>query len=78
MFFNREKRRNKVYSQYPCSCYLHNALRFISEGKTDVAYEEICWALVKAGEELSQEEKVMFGTLQNKRFERELKEREGK
>lgn len=52
----KKKQKDRVYSQYPCSVYLHNALRFISEGKPKVAYEEICWALTKAGVMLSQKE----------------------
>ncbi|MBQ7347777.1 MAG: hypothetical protein IJW55_07455 [Clostridia bacterium] len=67
MFFNRKKRNDKVFSQYPCSCFLHNALRFISEGKADIAYEEICWALMKGGEELFQEEKTRFEKLRKER-----------
>ena len=67
MFFNRKKRNDRVFSQYPCSSFLHNALRFISEGKVDIAYEEICWALMKGGEELSQEEKTIFEKLRKYR-----------
>ncbi len=62
-----KKRNDKVFGQYPCSCFLHNALRFISEGKPDVAYEEICWALMKSGEELCQEEKMIFEKLREER-----------
>ncbi len=73
MFFNK-KQNNKVFSQYPCSVFLHNALRFISEGKSDIAYEEICWALIRAGDELSKEERTRFEEL--KALQR--KEDEGK
>lgn len=54
------KKSRKSYSEYPCDVYLHNALRFIKDGKPDVAYEEICWAIVKSGGELSDEEKEGF------------------
>ena len=67
MFCNRKKQKDKIFSQYPCSCFLHNALRFISEGETDIAYEEICWALMKSGEELSPEERTIFEKLREKR-----------
>lgn len=62
MFFNK-KRKEDVFSQYPCSVFLHNALRFISEGKSDIAYEEICWALKRSGGELLEEEKKKFEEL---------------
>ncbi len=71
MFFNK-KQNDKVFSQYPCSVFLHNALRFISEGKADVAFEEICWALIRGGDELSKEEKTRLEEL------KALKEREKK
>ena len=59
-FFNRIKRRDKVFSCYPCSDHLHHALEFISDNEPDIAYTEICYALFKAGEELTIEEKHMF------------------
>jgi hypothetical protein len=52
----QKKQKDRVYSQYPCSVYLHDALSFISEGKPEAAYEEICWALTRAGAILSQNE----------------------
>jgi hypothetical protein len=55
MFF-KKKQKDKVYSQYPCSVYLHNALRFIREGKPEAAYEEICWSLTRASAILYQSE----------------------
>ena len=55
-----KKKKDKIYSEYPCSVFLHNALRFITEGKPYIAYEEICWALLRAGGELSNQEKELF------------------
>lgn len=52
--------KKETIDKYPCVDYLHNALRALSNGKVDSAYREICWALSKAGEELSEEEKVKF------------------
>lgn len=49
--------RKETIDKYPCVDYLHNALRALSNGKVDSAYREICWALSKVGEELSEEEK---------------------
>lgn len=55
--------RKETIDKYPCVDYLHNALRALSNGKVDSAYREICWALSKVGEELSEEEKVKFAKL---------------
>ena len=65
-YYGRDK-KGEVFSQYPCAVFLHNALRFLTEGKVCTAYEEICWALVKAGEELNAEERAVFKELRNKR-----------
>ena len=46
---------NKINS-YPCSDYLHNALRFIEQGNADVAYDEICYAIIKSGGKLTENE----------------------
>lgn len=40
----------------PCSDYLHNALRFIEQGNADVAYDEICYAIIKSGGKLTESE----------------------
>lgn len=45
--------KNKIFNDYPCSDYLHNALRFISQGKTDAAYDEICHAIIRSGGKLT-------------------------
>lgn len=55
----RRKLKNR-YSEYPCDMFLHNALRFIQNGKSEVAYEEICWAIIKSGGELTEEERKYF------------------
>lgn len=64
--FKRNKIRNKTFSKYPCSVYLHNALTFIIQNKPEVAYEEICYALLKAGDKLTSEEESLFKTLSEK------------
>ena len=46
------KRINNLLNSYPCSDYLHNALRFIADGKPHVAYDEICHAIIRSGGEL--------------------------
>ena len=66
-FSQSKNKKDKVFSQYPCSVYLHNALRFLSEKNFDVAYEEICYALLKSGDELSAEEETQLKNLQSMR-----------
>lgn len=66
---NLKKRRKKnKLSEYPCEDYLHNALRFLANGNTDSAYTEICFAMMKAGAELREEEKRKFDQLIAKRY----------
>lgn len=45
-----------LLKNYPCDTYLHNALRFISMGKKDSVYSEICEAIFKSGGQLTDEE----------------------
>lgn len=47
---------NKELNSYPCSDYLHNALRFIMQGESDVAYDEICHAIIRSGGRLTESE----------------------
>lgn len=57
---NKNKSINQKLSTYPCVNYLHNALRFILENKADVAYTEICYAIMKSGADLTETEKAEF------------------
>lgn len=57
---NKIKAINSKLSTYPCVDYLHNALRFILENKTDVAYTEICHAIMTSGADLTETEKEEF------------------
>lgn len=59
MFKISKKKKNK-YAEYPCECYLHNALWFLEEGKTEHAYSEICHAIVKSGDSLKPDEDEKF------------------
>lgn len=43
------KKKNALFGRYPSCDLLNNALRFLREGKTDVAIEEIIFAIEKAG-----------------------------
>ena len=51
------KRKN---NQYPCNIYLQNALRWITEKEYDIAYDEICWAIIKSGGKLTEEQRKIF------------------
>lgn len=57
---NKIKAINYELSTYPCVDYLHNALRFILENETDVAYTEICHAIMRSGADLTETEKEEF------------------
>ena len=57
---NKNKAINQKISTYPCVALLHNALRLILENKTDVAYTEICYAIMKSGADLTEKEKEEF------------------
>lgn len=65
IFNSLAKKRNKVFSKYPCDVFLHNALFFIRNNKPDVAYREICWAILKSGGKLTEEEQVIFKEREN-------------
>lgn len=43
------KKKNALFGRYPSCDMLNNALRFIHEGKIDVACQEIVFAIEKAG-----------------------------
>lgn len=47
---------NNELNSYPCSDYLHNALRFIAQGEANVAYDEICHAIIRSGGRLTESE----------------------
>ena len=62
----KQKQKDKMFSEYPCVCYLHNALHFISTNNLDVAYTEICHALLTSGEKLSDYEREKFNSIREK------------
>ncbi len=43
------KKKNTLFGRYPSCDLLNNALRFLREGNTDEAIEEIIFAIEKAG-----------------------------
>ena len=66
MFEKKKKCNKKLLRKYPCDTYLKNALHFIEISKPDIAYTEICWAIVKSGGELSDSEFKKFFELRDK------------
>lgn len=62
----KESERDKNFSQYPCEHYLHNALKLLQNEKNCEAYTEICWALIKSGAGLREEEKKFFEEYQER------------
>ena len=42
------KKKNALFGRYPACDFCNNALRFLLEGKTDVAFEEIVHAISSA------------------------------
>lgn len=57
------KRKDKKLNQYPCNIYLQNALQFIEDGRSDKAYTEICWAIIKSGVKLTKDQEEIFKEL---------------
>ena len=43
------KKKNALFGRYPSCDLLNNALRFLRDGNTDEAIEEIIFAIEKAG-----------------------------
>ena len=56
----KKDKKDSSFGRYPCNVYLHNALRFIEHGKYSAAYSEICYALQKASDVLSEHEKELW------------------
>ncbi len=54
------KRKDNKLNQYPCDAYLCNALQFIKDGKYYTAYSEICYAIIKSGGKLTEEQEKIF------------------
>ena len=42
------KKKNAVFGRYPCCDLINNAIRFIINGKPDIAIEELLQAIWKA------------------------------
>ena len=44
----KTKKKDSVFGRYPCCDLVNNAIRFILDGKPDIALEELAHAIVKA------------------------------
>lgn len=68
LFFKKKKVVKKsLLKKYPCQCHLRNALYLIDINKPNLAYEEICYAIMKSGGELTPWEMKIFNELVNKK-----------
>ena len=56
----KQKSKDRIFSEYPCADFLHNALHFLARNKPEVTYGEICYALLKSGNKLTDEEPGSF------------------
>ena len=65
--FGKKKKCDKnLLRKYPCDIYLKNALHFIETGNPNVAYTEICRAILRSGGELSEAEFEKYRKLRSK------------
>lgn len=69
MLGKKGKCNKNLLRQYPCDDFLRSALHFIEIGKPNDAYTEICWAIMKSGGELFDNETRIFKAIQNKEME---------
>lgn len=56
----KQKSKDRIFSEYSCSVILHHALYLLLRNYPDVAYAEICYALLKSGVKLTDEEQKIF------------------
>lgn len=56
----KQKSKDRIFSEYPCADFLHNALHFLARNKPEVTYGEICYVLLKSGNKLTDEEQKIF------------------
>lgn len=58
---------NKRLTEYPADYFIHNSLRFIHDNNMNAAYEEVCFAILKSGGELSDEEEKYLNKIRKER-----------
>ena len=52
------KKKDAVFGRYPCCDLINNAIRFILDGKTDSAIEDLLQTIWKSGGYLHEDLKV--------------------
>lgn len=45
----KTKKKNAIFGKYPCCDHVNNAIRFVLDGKTDAAVEELVQCIYKSG-----------------------------
>ena len=60
------KRKNSVFGRYPCCDLVNNAIRFIIDGKSDIAVEELLQAIWKANGYLHEDIADKVGEIHNR------------
>lgn len=64
--YHEEKVIRKTLGKYPCIDFLYDTLHYIEIGDPDVAYTEICWAIMKSGLTLRPEACKRFYEIRSK------------
>jgi hypothetical protein len=49
------KNKNAIFGKYPCCDFVNNAIRFILDGKTDAAVEELVKCIYKSNGHLHED-----------------------
>ena len=73
----KECHANSNFRSYPCIDFLRNALHWIEEGEPDVAYTEICFAIMKAGLSLDEHESDVFYQKRNEEMNKFEEDEDG-
>ncbi len=63
------KKKNQLFGRYPSCDMLNNALRFLRNGKTDIAIEEIIFAIEKADGYFHNDNVEMVKSVKQKRLD---------
>jgi len=66
--FKRKDNKDNEFNKYPCNVYLQNALQLIVDRKYDIAFAEICWAIIKSGGKLTKDQKEIFKNIKYEVF----------
>ena len=64
------KKKNAVFGRYPCCDLINNAIRFILDGKTDIAVEELLQVIWKSDGYLHEDLKPQVDEIHERIWER--------